>query len=41
MHGDDRQGITPKVVSDGSSARQITDEYRQQLQLMQPLGEGS
>ena len=33
--------ITPKVVSDGSSARQITDEYRQQLQLMQPMGEGS
>ena len=29
--------ITPKVVSDGSSARQITDEYRQQLQLMQRL----
>lgn len=26
--------ITPKVVSDSSTARQITDEYRQQLQLI-------
>lgn len=29
--------ITPKVIADGSSARQVTDEYRQQLQLMTPL----
>ncbi|MFJ4257462.1 type II secretion system secretin GspD [Pseudomonas monteilii] len=26
--------ITPKVVSDSSTARQVTDEYRQQLQLI-------
>lgn len=31
--------ITPKVVSDGATARQVTDEYRQQLQLIRP-GEG-
>lgn len=28
--------ITPKVVSDASTARQVTDEYRQQLQLIRP-----
>jgi general secretion pathway protein D len=33
--------ITPKVVSDASTARQVTDEYRQQLQLIRPgLSEG-
>ncbi|MPQ68473.1 hypothetical protein GC387_17795 [Pseudomonas sp. MWU12-2323] len=29
--------ITPRVITDNSEARQITDEYRQQLQLMKPL----
>nr|WP_256592165.1 type II and III secretion system protein [Pseudomonas sp. CC120222-01a] len=28
--------ITPKVVSDAGTARQVTDEYRQQLQLIRP-----
>lgn len=28
--------ITPKVVSDANTARQVTDEYRQQLQLIRP-----
>ncbi|VFR43754.1 General secretion pathway protein D [plant metagenome] len=28
--------ITPKLVSDASTARQVTDEYRQQLQLIRP-----
>ncbi|MDR0280529.1 MAG: type II secretion system secretin GspD [Paucimonas sp.] len=28
--------ITPKVVGDASTARQVTDEYRQQLQLIRP-----
>nr|WP_256474896.1 type II secretion system secretin GspD [Pseudomonas inefficax] len=33
--------ITPKVVSDAGTARQVTDEYRQQLQLIRPeVGEG-
>ncbi|WP_248799997.1 type II secretion system secretin GspD [Pseudomonas sp. MWU13-2105] len=29
--------ITPRVITGNSEARQITDEYRQQLQLMPPL----
>lgn len=33
--------ITPKVVSDASTAQQVTDEYRQQLQLIQPQASGS
>lgn len=33
--------ITPKVVSDASTARQVMDEYRQQLQLLRPDVSGS
>jgi len=29
--------ITPRVITGNSEARQVTDEYRQQLQLMKPL----
>ncbi|MGY2225491.1 type II secretion system secretin GspD [Pseudomonas gingeri] len=29
--------ITPRVITGNSEARQITDEYRQQLQLMKPI----
>ncbi|WP_157969786.1 type II secretion system secretin GspD [Pseudomonas huaxiensis] len=32
--------ITPRVVVDASSARQVTDEYRQKLQLVQPAVDG-
>lgn len=31
--------ITPKVINSDSSARQVTDEYRQQLQLIKPIEE--
>ena len=29
--------ITPRVVTSNSQARQVTDDYRQQLQLIKPL----
>ncbi|WP_301601559.1 MULTISPECIES: type II secretion system secretin GspD [Pseudomonas] len=29
--------ITPRVITSNSEARQITDEYRQQMQLMKPI----
>ncbi|KTC21576.1 type II secretion system protein GspD [Pseudomonas marginalis ICMP 9505] len=28
--------ITPRVITSGSQARQVTDDYRQQMQLLQP-----
>jgi general secretion pathway protein D len=29
--------ITPRVITSSSQARQVTDDYRQQMQLLRPV----